>query len=85
MDTLGWMLVGVLVGALAHIVLPRRAANGSVVLMLIGIAGAMLAPLLGRAFGVFAGNSLLAYAAAAAGAAALLVVYQITLRYRAGA
>jgi uncharacterized protein involved in exopolysaccharide biosynthesis len=43
----------------------------------------MLAPLLGRAFGVFSRDSVIAYAAAAVGAAALLFLYRLTLRYRA--
>lgn len=45
------LLVGLLVGALAKLIMPGRDPGGVLVTMLIGIAGAFVAGFLGRAFG----------------------------------
>ena len=43
MDLLGWIMVGLLAGALARLVMPGRDPGGCVVTILLGIAGALLA------------------------------------------
>ena len=83
MELLGWMVVGVVVGMLARLLLPRRVAAGSVLLILIGIAGAMLAGFLGRALDLFEAADPVSYAAAAVGALALILIYRLVLRARA--
>ena len=45
------LLVGLVVGALAKLIMPGRDPGGVLVTMLIGIAGAFVAGFLGRAFG----------------------------------
>jgi uncharacterized membrane protein YeaQ/YmgE (transglycosylase-associated protein family) len=85
LELLGWMLVGLSVGVLARFALPRRASSGPVLLILLGIAGAMLAGFLGEAFEVAPGNGRLTYAVAAAGAAGLILLYRLLLRARSTA
>ena len=51
---IGWILFGLIVGALAKLVMPGRDPGGIIVTMLIGIAGAMLGGFLGRAMGITA-------------------------------
>ena len=47
-----WMIiVGVIVGALAKLIMPGRDPGGIIVTMLLGIGGSLLAGLLGRAVG----------------------------------
>ena len=76
------MLVGLLIGGLSFWLLPRRAANGQVLLILIGIAGAMLAGFLARAIASLPAGAGQAYLAAAAGAVIALLLYQLLLRAR---
>jgi uncharacterized membrane protein YeaQ/YmgE (transglycosylase-associated protein family) len=83
LELLGWMLVGLLVGVIARFLLPRSVTSGPVILILIGIAGAMLAGFLGDAFGVASPDSAATYVAAALGAALLILLYRLLLRYRA--
>lgn len=78
------MLVGLAVGVLARFALPRRVTSGPVLLILIGIAGAMLAGFLGQAFDVAPADGTATYAVAALGAALLILLYRALLRYRSG-
>ena len=42
MGILGWILFGLIIGALAKLVMPGRDPGGIIVTMLLGIAGAVL-------------------------------------------
>ena len=79
------MLVGLAVGVLARFSLPRRLSSGPVLLILLGIAGAMLAGFLGQAFDIAPADGAATYAVAAFGAALLILMYRALLRYRSGA
>ncbi len=49
-----WALViGLIVGALAKLIMPGRDGGGVIVTMLLGVAGSFLALLVGRAMGVY--------------------------------
>ena len=74
------MLVGLLIGGLSPWILPRRAANGPVLLILISIAGAMLAGFLARAIASLPAGTGEAHLAAAAGSVAAILLYQLLLR-----
>jgi uncharacterized membrane protein YeaQ/YmgE (transglycosylase-associated protein family) len=45
------LLIGLVVGALAKLVMPGKDPGGIIVTMLLGVAGAFVAGMLGRAFG----------------------------------
>jgi uncharacterized membrane protein YeaQ/YmgE (transglycosylase-associated protein family) len=77
---LGWMLVGLVIGGLFHVLSPRRIAGGSAILLLLGIAGAMLAGFLGRALDVAPADGRLTYVVAAAGAVAFILLLRLALR-----
>lgn len=79
------MLVGLAVGVLARFARPRRTTSGPVLLILLGIAGAMLAGFLGQAFDIAPADGTATYAVAALGAALLILLYRALLRYRSGA
>ena len=79
------MLVGIVIGVLARLALPRRVTSGPVLLILLGIAGAMLAGFLGQAFAVAPADGSATYAVAAFGAALLILLYRALLRYRSRA
>ena len=48
------MIIGLVVGAIAKLIMPGRDPGGIIVTMLIGVAGALLAGFLGRALGWYA-------------------------------
>ena len=51
MSFLWTLIIGLVVGAIAKLLMPGRDPGGMIVTMLIGVAGALLAGFLGRALG----------------------------------
>jgi len=84
-ELLGWMLIGVVVGVLARFTMARRPSTGPVLLILLGIAGAMLAGFLGRALDAFDPREPLSFVAAAAGAVIVIGLYRLLLGSRRSA
>ena len=83
MGILGWILFGLIVGALAKFVMPGRDPGGIIVTMLIGIAGAVLGGFLGRAFGLYSEGEAAGFVMSFLGAVALLALYRVMVRRRA--
>ncbi len=75
---LGWMLFGLIVGALAKLLMPGRDPGGIVVTMLIGVAGALLGGLLGRLVGWYEPSEAAGFVVATLGAILLLFIYRKT-------
>ena len=76
MDLLGWIVIGLLAGALAKLIMPGRDPGGCIVTMLLGIAGALLAGFMGRLAGLYAPGQGAGFIAAVLGAIAILIVYR---------
>jgi uncharacterized membrane protein YeaQ/YmgE (transglycosylase-associated protein family) len=77
-----WMLIiGLVVGALAKLVMPGKDPGGVIVTMLIGVAGSLLAGLLGRAAGWYHEGQSAGFFSSLIGAIALLLVYRL-VKYR---
>lgn len=53
MGLLWALVVGLIVGALAKLVMPGRDPGGIIVTMLLGVAGSFLALMIGRAMGMY--------------------------------
>lgn len=79
---LAWLLIGVVAGAFANLAIPGRVPGGSLVAVLLGIAGALLAGFLLRALGFVAMPGWIDDVAAAAGAVLLLASYRVVLSRR---
>ena len=77
MAILGWILFGLIVGALAKFVMPGRDPGGIIVTMLLGLAGAVLGGFVGRAMGFYGEGEAAGYFVAFLGAVALLVLYRM--------
>lgn len=77
---LGWILIGLIAGAIAKAIMPGRDPGGCIVTMLIGIAGAVLAGFLGRALGWYDVGEGAGFLAAIVGAALILLVYRLVVR-----
>lgn len=79
------LLVGLVVGALAKLIMPGRDPGGVLVTMLIGIAGAFVAGFLGRAFGWYTEvGDAPGIIASIVGALVVLGGYRLILGSRAG-
>jgi uncharacterized membrane protein YeaQ/YmgE (transglycosylase-associated protein family) len=79
---LGWMLFGLIVGALAKLVMPGRDPGGIIVTMLIGIVGALIGGWLGRAVGWYGPNDGAGSLVSILGAILLLWIYRMVVARR---
>ena len=79
---LGWILFGLIVGALAKLVMPGRDPGGIIVTMLLGIAGAVLGGFAGRALGFYGPGEAAGFIMSFVGAVILLWIYRMMVRRR---
>ncbi len=78
-----FLLFGLVVGALARLLVPGREPGGWVVSMLIGVGGAMLGGFLGRVLGLYREGEPAGFVMSLLGAVVLVVIYHaITVRRR---
>jgi uncharacterized membrane protein YeaQ/YmgE (transglycosylase-associated protein family) len=83
MAVIGWIVFGLIVGALAKLVMPGRDPGGIIVTMLLGIAGALLGGFLGRAMGFYGPGEAAGWLMSFLGAVVLLMLYRMLVRRRA--
>jgi uncharacterized membrane protein YeaQ/YmgE (transglycosylase-associated protein family) len=74
---LGWIFFGLVVGAIAKLLMPGRDPGGLVVTILLGIAGALLGGWIGRVLGLYGPGEMAGVFMAILGAILLLAVYRI--------
>jgi uncharacterized membrane protein YeaQ/YmgE (transglycosylase-associated protein family) len=83
MGFLWTLIIGLVVGAIAKLIMPGKDPGGIIVTMLIGVAGALLAGFLGRALGWYShpgeGPGIIA---SIIGAMLLLLLYRLFTRRR---
>lgn len=82
MEILWMALIGLVVGALAKLVMPGRDPGGVIVTALIGLAGGLLAGVIGRAAGWYNQNEGAGFIASIIGAVLLLAVYRMVVARR---
>ncbi|HEY6363037.1 MAG TPA: GlsB/YeaQ/YmgE family stress response membrane protein [Vicinamibacterales bacterium] len=82
MSILGWILFGLIVGALAKFVMPGRDPGGIIVTMLLGIAGAVLGGFAGRALGLYGEGEAAGFLMSFLGAVILLALYRMMIGRR---
>lgn len=86
MGIIGWIVLGLLAGAIAKLIMPGNDPGGIIVTMLIGVVGALLGGFLGSAiFGVDLGGffSLSTWLLAIGGSLILLAIYRVVVGRRA--
>jgi uncharacterized membrane protein YeaQ/YmgE (transglycosylase-associated protein family) len=83
MGILGWILFGLVVGALAKLLMPGRDPGGLIVTMLLGIVGAVLGGFLGRALGFYGPQEGAGLLMSILGAIVVLMLYRMLVRRRA--
>ena len=77
MGILGWILFGLVVGALAKLIMPGRDPGGFVVTILLGIVGALVGGFLGRALGLYQPGEPAGFLGALVGAIIVLAIYRM--------
>ena len=82
MGILGWILFGLVVGALAKLVMPGKDPGGIIVTMLLGIAGAVLGGFVGRALGFYGEGEAAGFLMSFLGAILLLAIYRMMIGRR---
>jgi uncharacterized membrane protein YeaQ/YmgE (transglycosylase-associated protein family) len=83
----GWIIFGLIAGAIAKLLMPGRDPGGFIITMLLGIAGAVVGGFIGRALWGSTGVSdwsIGSFALAIAGAIILLAIYRIIVGRRKG-
>jgi uncharacterized membrane protein YeaQ/YmgE (transglycosylase-associated protein family) len=80
MGILGWIVFGLIVGALAKLVMPGRDPGGFIVTTLLGIVGAVLGGFIGRALGLYGPDEPAGFVMAFIGAIVLLFLYRVMVR-----
>jgi uncharacterized membrane protein YeaQ/YmgE (transglycosylase-associated protein family) len=79
---IGWIFFGLIVGALAKLVMPGRDPGGIIVTILLGVAGALLGGWIGRAAGWYGPNEGAGYLMSIFGAIVLLFIYRMVVGRR---
>ena len=82
-DILIWVLFGLVVGALAKLLMPGNDPGGIVVTILIGIAGSLVGGFFGRMIGLYDRGQAAGFLMSLVGAIVLLAVYRQVVRSRA--
>ena len=77
MHIIGWIIFGLIVGAIAKLLMPGRDPGGWVVTIVLGIAGALVGGFLGRAVGWYGPNDAAGFLMSLIGAIVLLVLYRL--------
>lgn len=82
---LGWIIFGLIVGALAKLLMPGKDPGGFIVTTLLGIVGAVVGGFLGRLLGLYQEGEPAGFVGALLGAILVLWIYRKTRKAPAGA
>ncbi|MBA2540446.1 MAG: GlsB/YeaQ/YmgE family stress response membrane protein [Deltaproteobacteria bacterium] len=77
------LIVGLIVGALAKVLMPGKDPGGIIVTMLLGVAGAFIAGMIGQALGWYAAKEAPGIIASIIGSIVLLAIYRAVVSRRA--
>jgi len=77
------LIVGLIVGAIAKLLVPGRDPGGWIITILLGIAGAVVGTWLGRVLGLYRADEYAGWIASVIGAVLLLLIYRMVVRRRA--
>jgi uncharacterized membrane protein YeaQ/YmgE (transglycosylase-associated protein family) len=80
---LGWIVFGLIVGAIAKLLMPGKDPGGIIVTMLLGIVGALLGGFIGRSLGMYGQNQSAGMFMSIIGAIVVLMIYRLVVSRRA--
>jgi uncharacterized membrane protein YeaQ/YmgE (transglycosylase-associated protein family) len=73
---LGWILFGLIVGAIAKLVMPGRDPGGLAITIVLGIVGALVGGFIGRLLGLYQRGESAGFIMATIGAIVILFIYR---------
>ena len=71
------LIIGLIVGAVAKLIMPGKDPGGIIVTMLLGVAGSFVATFLGRMLGLYSEGSSAGFIMSVIGALILLFIYRL--------
>lgn len=77
MHILWTLIIGLIVGAIAKLLMPGKDPGGFIITIILGIAGSFLATYIGRAMGLYPDGSSAGFIASVIGAIILLIIYRM--------
>ena len=80
---IGWIIIGLIAGALAKLIMPGDDPGGFIITILLGIAGAIVGGFLASLIGIGGGGTLWTIIIATLGAIILLAIYRAVAGGRA--
>ena len=83
MSIIWTLIIGVVVGAIAKLLMPGKDPGGFWITMVLGVAGAFVGTFLGRAMGLYAADQSAGFIASIVGAVVLLAIYRMFTRRKA--
>ena len=83
MDILLWIVFGLVVGAIAKLLMPGRDPGGFILTIVLGVVGALLGGWVGRVMGLYREGEPVGFVMAVVGAIILLGLYRVFMRSRA--
>jgi uncharacterized membrane protein YeaQ/YmgE (transglycosylase-associated protein family) len=82
MHFLWTLIIGLVIGAVAKLLMPGKDPGGFIITILLGIAGSFVATYLGRALGLYGENSSAGFIMSVIGAMILLLIYRLVTKNR---
>jgi uncharacterized membrane protein YeaQ/YmgE (transglycosylase-associated protein family) len=79
---IGALIIGLIVGAIAKLLMPGKDPGGIWITMALGVAGSLMATYLGRALGLYAAGQSAGFIMSVVGAMLLLLLYRMFIRRR---
>jgi uncharacterized membrane protein YeaQ/YmgE (transglycosylase-associated protein family) len=76
MGLIATLVIGLIIGAIAKLLVPGRDPGGWIVTIVLGIAGALVGTWLGRVLGIYSGGESAGWIASIIGAVLLLLAYR---------
>jgi uncharacterized membrane protein YeaQ/YmgE (transglycosylase-associated protein family) len=82
MHWLGVIIIGLIVGAIAKLLMPGKDPGGFIITMLLGIAGSVVATWIGRVIGLYREGEAAGFIMSVIGAVILLAIYRMVVGRR---
>jgi uncharacterized membrane protein YeaQ/YmgE (transglycosylase-associated protein family) len=82
MHILWTLIIGLVIGAVAKLLMPGKDPGGFIITIVLGIAGSFIATYLGRALGLYGENSSAGFIMSVIGAMILLLIYRLVTKNR---
>ena len=71
------IIIGLIAGAVAKLIMPGKDPGGFIITLILGVAGALLATLLGKLIGWYQPGESAGFIGAVIGAVILLIIYRL--------